>query len=550
LLAHRRGTNIPTILLFSLHHRLAYWVPPPDFYLPHRTPSPEDVEKDPGGKEVNGEENPTGTRSTAMRHHHHQPTRVQLPSRLHSANTLQVAVDAPEGDWQRLEGPVRKGPPRTRPSHQVSDVTDVTKGGYPTFSGTGLTTPGRNVPSGQFTETVDGRVEFRSEPEETVLAYLEHKQAILSQPLVPLDPSEVKDTKRTKPPSLTIDRPGDPVLAPPPSRGQPRRSTTQPAPRPSIAPLNIKPRRTRSTSQKAPPVAVLTPIGEDEPSSASTVKASSVYSSRAAAAEIAPRFPLPPSRLAHGRAVHQIQAALKTQSENTPTAGSTHPGLSGFLMSNPTPGNQAAAVTHRIDQLSQLAPEVPAAESTAIPSLKDPEDDEISPTSAKLPARLAAAKSARTSKGVRFDLSSPRVAIFSPQTSISDSSATGSVHPAPTPKSPLSAVTSKWRSTIFGALTPGRRQPESADLEPSSESAESAARPESLASTVSTDSEADLRQADVVHEDKRREELQEVPRRPSEEKAGLPRRKDNVLGAGRRDGAVGTSPRTRPKSVA
>ncbi|OWZ55515.1 hypothetical protein J010_01599 [Cryptococcus neoformans] len=136
----------PPPLLFNLSQRLLFWTSlPPCYYQLSE-------------QQVNEEK----TEGENAEHPHLNAHEIRLDE-----EDEEKAVGTETHPWQRPQGPVAPIPlpdSGARPAYQ-----DVARGGYPTFSGGGLTDAGRQVPSGILERAKDGRLtKFISENGEEV----------------------------------------------------------------------------------------------------------------------------------------------------------------------------------------------------------------------------------------------------------------------------------------------------------------------------------------------------------------------------------------------
>lgn len=573
-MARRLPQEPPPPLYFSHVYRLLYWTRPPPFYN----------QLDP--------KHPSHPRNRA----HPRPTQPDTQPPINAgdmekkgaprSNTLELGLEESEDEEDSVKINTAKNATRTRPAMKQERHTDVRKGGYPTFSGHGVNAPGRNVPAGDI-EHVGDRVGFVSEEGQRVRQqHYSSTQPLSVKPRIkddrlPEESLSKSQQQKTKLAPLDIPR-NDPVksasLRLPPKRSSTRDSTMVPEHsqnRTSSVKILPKPSTRRQTGH------ALTPIGE-EPSSAVTTKSDLRRSIQAAATDLGPHFPLPPWRSESSDSATDVTAKPSDRSIKARRESSVD-SLSGAApwaalardpkapMMDPLPTSPIRVVrktprtsttpssrapkSPRVAQLTQDTQPRPPSRSSELaspttPKVKRSTQDQTVPKRATMlrpslapdsrSPKTATARTERVAQGVRFKLNSPQA-----ETPSTGELTESTVMPGiASPKSGLRIPGTNFTLPLPFAV-PGTPRPRRHSSVDSATSDFSAARPESMASTVSlSDSEVD--RPGLVARVSSGDIDPLAIRRSSDERAGLPRRKDSSssLTAAPRNAAA------RPRSFA
>lgn len=569
-MARRLPAVPPPPLYFSKAYRLLYWTRPPIFYnqLNLKHPAHPAHQSQGEGTEVSSSKESQDVE------------KQQIPR----SNALEIGLaesDDEVDDWVVLN--TAQNAMRTRPSIRYSNHTDVRKGGYPTFSGHGVNAPGRNVPAGEL-EVSGDKVAFVSEDGRKVHD-LRELRADVGGLLEPAGSQKSRSTKaqqqRSKLAPLHMPNQRVTQTAPlrlPPKRTATRDSMTQPS---SREPASSRTTRISKRSEAGPS---LTPIGE-EPSSALTSKSELRRSTQAAAVDLGPHFPLPPSRSQSAdsasrsdlqpeddkvqtrKARRESSAGNLSQSgrwaalARDPASTPVHPLPISPLRLMTTSARSSKADTDtskmppkspRLAQIKAEEAQDPSPRSQTIPrSPRDPNPSGPVNQSAKRATTLRPslapdsrspnatdAHTERVSQGVRFQLDSPVASTPSTGTLTASTITPG----LPSPKSGLRIPGTNFTLPLPFAV-PGTPRPDPRVSIDSTDSEFSAARPESTASCTSFASQDMNRPGMVARESSGDiDPVGAIGRRESNERAGLPRRGENT--AAHRDRAL------RPNSFA
>jgi hypothetical protein len=301
----------------------------------------------------------------------------------------------------------------------------------------------------------------------------------------------------------------------------------------------------------------LTPISEgDEPALASTSRSDLRRSVQAAASDLGPHFPLPPSRLQADNLTetrqtrHDLRARRESSVDSmagdapwTSLAWDTAvpardmaPRSAISVPSANSPGRGPKDPT-RVDERGLRSPRttstnsVKTQKSAARPltMLRSSMAPNIrSPTTAE-------ARDERVSRGVRFDLALPE--LYSPSVL---TGSTASLSIVTSPKSGFRVPGTSFTVPIpfSGPSTPRTGRNDSTDSTATVDSSFSPARPESLASTASLSSTFSFERQDMAAGDLSDDVGHRGVRRTPDERAGLPRRDSATETHGRRPMSV------------
>ena len=536
-------------LYFSKMMRLLYWTRPPAFY----------AQLDP--------RDPFYPDNPHARHRHQQPppdAEKQLPP----SNALEIGLEATD-DEEGVddERPARRGTydgserqVRTRPAKEDSAHTDVSQGGYPTFSGHAVNAPGRNVPAGHI-DVDRSDVRFVSEEAQRIQDMQEQQTRLVSklqsQPGGPARTISVEQRRRdqgrgkfTKP--APLDTSSISALRRPPARANTRESalsasSTRSESGDSSLRSNSKPRH-RATD-------TLTPIGEgDEPTSAMTTRSELRKSLQAAANDLGPRFPLPPGR-GHGEGVDHMplarsgsrarrESSVDSLAGDAPWASlawgqaASAEGDTPKALHRAASAKSAQAANHGAnggtgsDERPHPPPESPGV--TTVPERRPAARPLTMLRSSLAPDRRSPttteARTERVSRGVRFDLTSPKA--YSPSV-MTGSTATPDGMTSPRTGFRLPGTSFTIPLPFSAQSTPRTYRKDSVDSTATADSAFSAARSESVASTASPGSASSVERPDMPARASSDDIDPERIRRSSDEGAGLPRRDRGSVRGGR-----------------
>ena len=556
----------PPPLYFSKMVRLLYWKRPPAFY----------AQLDP--------RDPSYPNNPHARHRRQQPppdVEKQLPPSNAQEIGLKATDDEEDVDDGRPARPKdyggRERQVRTRPAKEDSAHTDVSQGGYPTFSGHAVNAPGRNVPAGHVDEE-RGDVRFVSEEAQRIRDMQEQQTRLVSRLHSQRDrqaqtvsvEQRRKGRGRGKP--APLDTSSISALRRPPARANTRESTLPvSSTRSELGDSSLSRSNSKSRHRATD---TLTPIGKgDEPASAMTTRSALRKSLQAAASDLGPRFPLPPGS-GHGEGVDQMPLArsgLRARRESSvdslagdaPWASLAWGQAASAKRDTPEALHRAASVKSAqaaihganggtgSDERGNPSPESPGVTTarerrpaarplTMLRSSLAP--DRRSPTTTE-------ARTERVSRGVRFDLTSPKA--YSPSV-MTGSTATPDGMTSPRTGFRLPGTSFTIPLPFSAQSTPRTYRKDSVDSTATADSAFSAARSESDASTASPGSASSVERPDMPARASSDDIDPERIRRSSDKRAGPPRRDPGsvrgdrpmsmaVLGGGYLDGGDDTT---------